>query len=100
MIKRKQNKKNKNSYFVNKIILATAIIEPLFTLPQAYIIFRNQDASDISLTTWIGFNILTLVWIWYSIVNKEKIVLIYQGLYFILNTIIIIGALIYGGTWL
>ena len=100
MIKHKQNKKNNKSYFVNKIILAPAIIEPLFTLPQAYIIFKNQDASDISLTTWIGFNILTLVWIWYSIVNKEKIVLIYQGLYFILNTIIIIGALIYGGTWL
>ena len=100
MAKHKHYHKNQRSFLVNKIILAAAIIEPLFTLPQAYIIFRNQDASDISLTTWIGFNVLTLIWIWYSIVNKEKIVLIYQGLYFILNTTIIIGALIYGGTWL
>ena len=100
MAKHKHYHKNQRSFFINKIILAAAIIEPLFTLPQAYIIFKNQDASDISLTTWIGFNVLTLVWIWYSIVNKEKVVLVYQGLYFILNTTVIIGALIYGGTWL
>lgn len=96
----KHKHRHQKSFFVNKIIFAAAIIEPLFTLPQAYIIFKNQNAADVSLTTWIGFNILTIIWIWYSIVNKEKVVLVYQGLYFIFNTLVIIGALIYGGTWL
>jgi uncharacterized protein with PQ loop repeat len=95
----KHKHKNQRSFFVNKIILAVAIIEPLFTLPQAYTIFQNQNASDISLTTWVGFNILTAIWIWYSIVNKEKVVLLYQGLFFVFNTLVIIGALLYGGKW-
>lgn len=100
MPKHKHYHKKQQKSFVNKIIMTAAIIEPLLTLPQAYIIFKNQTAADISLTTWIGFNVLTLIWIWYSIVNKQKVILVYQGLYFIFNTIVIIGALTYGGTWL
>jgi len=96
----KHKRKAKKDLFINKIILFAAIIEPLFTLPQAYIIFANQNARDVSLTTWIGFNVLTAIWIWYAYVNKEKIVLLYQVLYFIFNTLVIIGALVYGGTWL
>jgi uncharacterized protein with PQ loop repeat len=96
----KRKRETKKDSIVNKIILAAAIIEPLFTFPQAYIIFKNQNAADVSLTTWIGFNLLTIIWIWYAIVNKEKVVLIYQGLYFLFNTLVIIAALLYGGTWL
>ena len=95
----KHKRKNKRKFIINKVIFAAAIIEPLFTLPQAFTIFENQDATNISLTTWIGFNLLTAVWIWYSIINKEKVLLIYQGLYFIFNTLVIIGALMYGGVW-
>lgn len=92
--------KHQKSFFINKVILLVAIIEPLVTLPQAYTIFKNHDASDISLATWIGYQIMTAVWIWYSFVNKEKIVLIYQTLFFITNALVIIGAIIYGGKWL
>lgn len=80
--------------------MVVAVIEPLITLPQAYTIFSNRDASDISLTTWIGYDIMTMVWIWYSYVNKEKIVLVYQSLFFVTNTLVIIGAIAYGGRWL
>jgi uncharacterized protein with PQ loop repeat len=86
--------------FVDKIIVAAAIVEPLFILPQVLKIFRDHDASSISIFSWIGFNILTAVWIWYAIVHKEKMVLIYQGLFFIFNSLVIVGSLLYGGQWL
>ena len=80
-------------------MLVVAVVEPLLTLPQALIIFKNHDASDISLLTWIGFNCFAIIWIIYAIKHKEKIVLIYQSMFFILDTMVIIGALIYGGKW-
>jgi len=98
MLKLKQ--KPKKELFIDKIILIAAIVEPLFTLPQVILIFRNKDASDVSIITWLGFNLMTLIWIWYAIVHREKVVLIYQLLFFIINCLVIIGALIYGGQWL
>jgi len=96
----KLKKAKKNQFFIDKLILVVAVVEPLCTLPQAIGIFRSQNASGISISTWVGFNLLTIIWIWYSIVHKEKVVLIYQSLFFIFDSLLIIGAIIYGGTWL
>ena len=97
---RRQKQKRKNQFFIDKIILGVAIIEPLFTLPQVIIIFRHKNATDVSIFTWFGFNMMTLMWIWYAIVHKEKVVLIYQLLFFLINCFVIIGAIMYGGQWL
>lgn len=94
------NHKHKHTLIINKIILITAIIEPLFKIPQAYIIFQNRNASDISLTYWVDTNFLTFIWVWYAVITKQKLILVYQGLFFIINTLIIVGALIYGGRWI
>ncbi|MEI6228833.1 MAG: hypothetical protein WCP11_02315 [Candidatus Saccharibacteria bacterium] len=95
----KHKHRHQKSFFINKFIVVVAVIEPLITLPQAYIIFHNQDASDISLLSWIGYDLMTIIWVWYAWVNKEKVVFIYQALFFITNTLVIIGAIIYGGKW-
>lgn len=92
--------KPKRKLFVDKIIFAAAIIEPIFTLPQAYVIFKNHNATDVSLVTWFGFNILTIIWLWYAIAHRDKIVLVYQGLFFVFNTLVIVGGLLYGGQWI
>lgn len=96
----KHKHRHQRNFFINKFILVVAVVEPLITLPQAYLIFHNQDASDISLISWIGYDIMTAIWIWYSWVNKEKVVFLYQALFFITNTLVIIGAALYGGRWL
>ena len=95
----KKYTKKKKEYFVDKIIFGVAIIEPLCTLPQIYEIISSKDASNISIATWIGFNALTAIWIWYAVTHKEKMVLIYQSLFFILDTILVIYAIAYGATW-
>jgi uncharacterized protein with PQ loop repeat len=96
----KQITKHKRRSFIDRVILIVAVIEPIFTLPQAYIIYKNHNASDVSIITWIGFNIMTLIWVWYAIEHKDKVVLVYQGLFFLFNTVVIIGAFLYGGQWL
>jgi len=92
--------KQKRQSFLDKIIVIAAIAEPLCMLPQIIGIFRYKNASGISIFTWIGFDLLTMIWIWYAIVNKQKMVLLYQSLFCIFDTLLIVGAIVYGGTWI
>lgn len=86
--------------FVDRLTYLAAVIEPIITIPQALIIFRDQTAAGISLLSWVGYEILTAVWIWYGVVHKEKLILLYQGLFFIIQAIVIAGGVIYGARWL
>ena len=92
-------KRQKNPLVVDRLTYAAAIIEPIITVPQAAIIFREQTAAGISLGSWVGFQILTAIWIWYAIVHRERLILVYQGLFFIVQGAVIIGAILYGASW-
>jgi uncharacterized protein with PQ loop repeat len=91
--------KKSKPLLVDRLTFVAAIVEPFFVLPQLYQIFRYHDASGVSIISWLGFNILTIVWVWYAIEHKEKMVLIYQGLFFIFQSLVILGAIMYGGAW-
>jgi len=83
---------------VDRIIYAVACIEPLFSVPQAYEIFRAHSAVNVSIVTWIGYEAMTAIWVWYSIVHRDKLLLLYQGLFLVIDGSIIVGALIYGSS--
>jgi len=76
-----------------------AILEPIITLPQVFTIFLNKTAAGVSLLTWVGYEILTVVWLWYAVVHKDKLIFLYQGLYFLVQTGVIAGGLMYGAKW-
>src|SRR5690606_21994961 len=84
---------------VDRLTYAAAVIEPVITIPQAMIIFRDQTAAGISLSSWVGYQVLTAVWIWYAIVHKERLILVYQGLFFIIQAAVITGGVMYGAKW-
>ncbi len=97
-LKRRQ-KKHRSRRLVDKLTLAAAIIEPLATVPQAVTIFIHHTAAGVSLSTWCAYEIMTIIWLWYGFAHKEKMILVYQGGFFIAQTAIIIGALVYGPHW-
>lgn len=92
--------KKAHPLLVDRLTYAAAIIEPAITIPQALIIFRDQTAAGISLFSWIGYEVLTAVWLWYAVVHKERLIFIYQGLFFIIQAIVITGGIIYGAKWI
>ena len=83
---------------VDKFVYVAAIVEPFITLPQVIEIFQSKTAEGVSISSWIGFEILTVIWLWYAIVHRERIIFIYQGLFFIFQAAVIIGAFMYGGS--
>jgi uncharacterized protein with PQ loop repeat len=90
-------KKKVKPRIVDHLIYSVAIIEPLFSLPQAYQIYHERAAVNVSILSWLGFEAMTLIWLWYGFVHKEKMILIYQGLFFIIDGIVLVGAVYYGG---
>lgn len=82
---------------VDRLVYAVAIVEPLFSLPQAYQIYHDKAAANVSVLSWLGFELLTLIWLWYGIVNRDMKVLLYQGLFFIIDGSVLVGAIHFQG---
>ncbi len=92
-------KKTAKYRLVDRATYIVAILEPLITVPQVLVIFRTHTAAGVSLSTWFGYELLTLVWLWYGYVHKERIILLYQGMFMLVQTAVIIGGLMYGAKW-
>jgi uncharacterized protein with PQ loop repeat len=92
-------KKTKNVKMADRATFVVAVLEPIITVPQVITIFSDKTAAGVSLATWVGYEMLTLVWLWYAIIHKDKLIFLYQGLFFIIQTGVIIGGLMYGAKW-
>jgi len=90
-------KKVANARLVDRMTYMAAILEPLVTVPQVYVIFHDHTAAGVSISAWVGYEILTFVWLWYGFVHKERVILLYQGLFAILQAAVIVGAISFGG---
>lgn len=92
-------KKASNTHVVDRLTYGIAILEPLITLPQVYAIWNTKDASGVSISSWAGYWIFGIIWLWYGIVHKDKAIITYNSLYLGLECLIVIGAIMYGGHW-
>lgn len=99
MVNTKKKSQLNKILLVDRITLLASIAGPIITLPQLYDIYHGQSAAGVSIVSWVGYELLTLIWIWYGIVHKNKIILAGQILYVVIQLGIIIGALIYGGSF-
>ena len=81
--------------FIDDIIYFFAIIIPLMTIPQIWVIWVNKSAQDMSLITWGAFLVSAFVWLIYSIVHKDKPLIINSVLWVILESLVVIGIIIF-----
>ncbi len=92
-------KKSRHARLIDRATYVVAILEPLITVPQVVTIFAQHTAAGVSLSTWFGYEILTVIWLCYGYIHRDKIIILYQGLFMIMQTGVIVGGLIYGAKW-
>ena len=80
---------------LDKIILMLAVIAPLFEVPQLWEIYSSRAAENVSLITWSFFALMAVPWFFYGIVHKEKPIIILYFLWFLIDSAIVVGILIY-----
>lgn len=88
-----------NTKIIDRLTAVIAVAGPLLTAPQVYAIYAERDASMVSMSTWIGFNIASIIWTWYGYVHKDWLIVTYQGIFVVLQTALIIGGLLYDAHW-
>lgn len=81
--------------WLDKILVIVAIVGPLFSIPQIFQIFWYKQAEGVSAFSFGAFSLFNILWIFYGAVHKDKPILITYVLWFIVNLIITIGAVIY-----
>ena len=87
---------NKWIRFLDKFLLVIAVIGPLMLMPQIIKIFSSKNAAGISVLSWSLFTLLDIPWIVYGFVHKEKQIIVSSILWFLLNMVVIFGAVKYG----
>jgi uncharacterized protein with PQ loop repeat len=88
-----RNKKTKTSH--DFLVYFFMVATPLFELPQAYSIYKNQDASGVSIWTWGFFSIASVVWFSYGLRHKLMPLIVTYSLYFIIEAVIVVGIIKY-----
>ncbi|AIL66171.1 hypothetical protein NOVO_09310 (plasmid) [Rickettsiales bacterium Ac37b] len=63
---------------------------------QAYKIFTNKSATDVSLLAYMICTILLLHWFCYGLLIKNRVVIVAEGLGLFGAILVVAGVLIYG----
>lgn len=93
-ITRRQELKLKK--IVDKVIYPFAFAGPVFTLPQIFQIWSQQDASGVSLLTWISWLFIAAVWVIYGIFERDMPIILSNIAWLIVEIGVIAGILVYG----
>ena len=72
-----------------------SITTPLFMVPQLYEIFHNRSAVNVALATWVYFLLSDVVWVAYGIRHHIRPLIWCHVLYFVIESAIVAGILIY-----
>ena len=101
---RKRISKKQESYpssegfkrFYDKFIYIVVIIAPITNLPQLFKVWIEKDASGVSPVSWFLFSIVSITWLIYGILHKDKHILLMNAALMIVQALTAIGALMYG----
>ena len=97
--KRKKAIKKANgrmAHIFDDFMYVIAIVMPLTTIPQIIQIWTNKSAQSVSIITWSAYVFSASCWLVYSIVHKEKVLIINSILWVILELMVVVGIIIYG----
>jgi len=72
-----------------------AFIYPFSSLPQIIDIYTKKSAENVSLLTWVLYFLFLIPFLKYSILRKDKPLIIMYSMWSIVYIVIIAGILIY-----
>lgn len=90
------HKKGDRSYpITDGLALIVGVVQPVMTLPQIILVFQLQDSSQISLATWLTYDIASLILLVYGIKHKLKPIIVSQAIWLVVQTIMIAAVFLF-----
>jgi uncharacterized protein with PQ loop repeat len=84
-----------NKKFIDKLIYVAAITYPLTTIPQIIDILTHKSSENVSLLTWLLYDVFTLIFLWYAIEKRLKPLVIEYSLWIVAQSIVVFLILLY-----
>lgn len=81
---------------LDRIVFAAGIVGPLASIPQVLKVYLLQDATGLSVVSWGTLAVLDIPWIIYGLVHKERPIIVAYSMWFVINTLVCVGAILYG----
>jgi MtN3 and saliva related transmembrane protein len=80
-------------------MLIMGIIGPLATAPQLIKLYftHSQHAPGLSLSTWIAYSLLALLWFIYGLVHKNVPIWVGNSIGCVMDLLMVIGILVHAG---
>jgi uncharacterized protein with PQ loop repeat len=86
---------NKWVKLLDRFLLVVAVVGPLLVLPQILKIYVGQNATGVSALSWGLLALFNIPWILYGAVHGDKPITMGYSIWFVVNIIVAVGALIY-----
>ena len=82
--------------FMDKAIYGATTFGIVMTIPQIMEIWVGKDASGVSALSWVSYMLVSIFWLVYGLLHKEKPIIFGNTIWLFLYVIIIWGTLLYG----
>ena len=91
-----RSKKERQSHtVVDTLALLVGFLQPLMTVPQIIVVFQAQNASQLSIITWVAYDIASVVLLTYGIIHKLKPIVVAQTVWLIVQSVLIFAIIIF-----
>lgn len=81
---------------VDRMVYVAVFAGPVLTLPQVAKIWMEKSASGISAFTWASYILMSLFWLAYGALHRERPIIISSIIWVALEALMVGGALLYG----
>ncbi len=93
---KKQNGYNMKSHkVIDRWALIIGTIQPLMTLPQILLVYSSHNASQISIVTWVAYDVASIVLLIYGLKHRLLPIIVAQILWLIVQSVLVIATLIF-----
>jgi uncharacterized protein with PQ loop repeat len=83
---------------LDKAMYFIGALAPIMTIPQVYKIWIEKSGESISLLSWGTYTLVSLFWVLYGIVHKEKLLIFIHTSLFIMNGLVVLLTFLYSIT--
>jgi len=80
----------------DRFLLFFAVLAPLASIPQVAQVFFHRSVDGLSFSSWLAYALITIPWLVYGLIHREKPIIITYIMLLLLNSAIVVGIVIYG----
>jgi len=85
----------KEQTVIDRSMLMVGSLTPLATIPQIIAIYSAQSVANLSITTWILYDLSAVLFLAYAILHKLPPLIISSTLWIIVDSAVVVGWFIF-----